>query len=505
MIDKDVEIRIRRLYFGEHWRIGTIASELGVHHDVVRRVIGSPSFNDWRTARPVRQTLIDPYVSFIADTLEAHPHLRATRLFEMVRSRGYTGGVVQLRRYVRTARPKQKHEAYLRLTTLPGEQAQVDWGCFGTVRVGAAKRSLSCFVLVLAHSRAIVARFALDQSMESFIRGHVHAFETLGGVPRVILYDNLKSAVIDRDGEHIRFHPQLLELAGHYHFAPRPCAPYRANEKGKVERSIRYLRDTFFAARAFSSVDDLNAQLAEWIERVAHARPRPTDAAGTSVAQALAHERTVLLPLPEHAYTAERVASVRVGKQPYIRFDLNDYSVPPLHVGTTLTVLASEKRVRLADAAGVIIAEHVRSYDRLSVIEDKSHIECLAEQKRHAGELRGRDELRSHVANTDAFLEALLAREVPLRGAVRRLHDLLGRYGGQTLQQAIAETLQRGTASDAAVAHICDRLYRARGALPQLAPIALTDARANAVRVKAHDLSPYDKLFAAADTDKDIP
>jgi len=125
----------------------------------------------------------------------------------------------------------------------------VDWGHFGAIQIGAARRVLSCFVLVLSWSRAVYARFALDQTLESFLRGHVEAFAALGGIPRVLLYDNLKSVVLERFGEHIRFHPRLLELAGHYHFAPRPCTPGRANEKGKVERQIQYLRHAFVAAR----------------------------------------------------------------------------------------------------------------------------------------------------------------------------------------------------------------------------------------------------------------
>ena len=124
-------------------------------------------------------------------------------------------------------------------------------GHFGKVQVGAATRSLSRFVLVLSWSRAMYARFTLDQTLETFLRGHALAFETLGGVARRILYDNLKSVVVERVGEHIRFHPQILECAGHYHFAPVPCAPYRGNEKGNVERTIQYLRHGFFATARF--------------------------------------------------------------------------------------------------------------------------------------------------------------------------------------------------------------------------------------------------------------
>jgi hypothetical protein len=116
------------------------------------------------------------------------------------------------------------------------------------------------FVMVLSHSRQIFLRFFPDARMENFLRGHVAAFTAWNGVPRVLLYDNLKSAVLERRGEAIRFHPTLLGFAGHYRYEPRPVAIGRGNEKGRVERAIRYVRDAFFAARSFTGLDDLNAQ-----------------------------------------------------------------------------------------------------------------------------------------------------------------------------------------------------------------------------------------------------
>ena len=242
---------IRRLFYAEHWPIGTIADAVGVHHETVRRAL-----NRDRGIHPgpqIRPSALDPYKAFITATLEQYPRLRATRLWAMLRDRGYPGSAVQVRRYVRTVRPAARAEAFFRLDTLVGEQGQVDWGNFGAIPIGRARRVLSCFVLVLSWSRAVYARFALDQTLESFLRGHVEAFAALGGVPRTLLYDNLKSVVLERSGEHIRFHPRLLELAGHYHFAPQPCAVARGNEKGRVERMIQYLRHAFFAARRFHS------------------------------------------------------------------------------------------------------------------------------------------------------------------------------------------------------------------------------------------------------------
>ena len=160
MISPELHAQIRRLFYAEHWRLNTIAETLGVHHDTVRRVVESERFI--RSGTQVRPSHLDPYKAFIVATLEQYPRLRASRLWAMVRERGYPGSAIQVQRYVRTVRPAARAEAYLRLDTLAGEQAQVDWGHFGQVRVGATTRSLSCFVLVLSWSRASYARFARE-------------------------------------------------------------------------------------------------------------------------------------------------------------------------------------------------------------------------------------------------------------------------------------------------------------------------------------------------------
>ena len=224
MISGEQRAKIRRLFFAEHWKVGTIAAELGLHRDTVHHAIESRAF--LTPELRVRAEMLDPYRNFIFVTLEQHPHLRATRLHEMLRDRGYTGSIGQLRRAVSVLRP-MRSEPFLKLHTFPGEQAQVDWAHFGHVMVGRARRALSCFVIALSYSRALYLEFFFDQTMENFLRGHVHAFEFWSGQPRVLLYDNLKSAVLERRGNQILFHPRLLELSGHYHFAPRPfrCAP----------------------------------------------------------------------------------------------------------------------------------------------------------------------------------------------------------------------------------------------------------------------------------------
>ena len=216
------EAQILRYYHAERWRIGTIAVQLGLHRDTVARVLAQAGLP--RHGPVQRASAIDPYLPFLHETLAQFPRLTAARLYDMVRARGYPGRPDHFRHLIARHRPRPSAEAYLRLRTLPGEQAQVDWGHFGHLTIGRARRPLMAFVMVLSWSRQIYLRFFLDARMENFLRGHVGAFECWGAVPRIALYDNLKSAVLERCGNAIRFHPTLLALAGHYRFEPRPVA-----------------------------------------------------------------------------------------------------------------------------------------------------------------------------------------------------------------------------------------------------------------------------------------
>jgi transposase len=491
MVTDEQRARIRRLYFAEHWKVGTIAAELGVHHDTVRGALEVERFV--RTTARVRPTMLDPYRELIAQTLAQHPKLRATRLYEMLRARGYQGSAIQVRRYVARHRPVAAAEAYLRLSTLPGEQAQVDWAHFGRLRIGGSERPLCAFVLVLSWSRALYARFVLEQSLESFLRCHTLAFQALGGVPRSLLYDNLKSVVLERVGDHIRFHPRLLEFAGHYHFAPKPCAPYRGNEKGKVERSIHYLRHSFFAARSYSSLDDLNSQLSRWIEDTAHARTLPGDTS-RRVHQALEEERPRLLPLPENAFGCDVVRTLHSGKTPYVRFDGNDYSIPHTLVTKPLTLVASDSLVRLLDGTREV-ARHTRCWDKGKRLECEEHLAALAAHKHRAHELRGRDRLRQSCPSADAFIAALASRNAHLAGHTSRLLKLLDSHGSEALEAALSTALSRGAIGAESIAHLLEHSRRQQHLPPALEVSLPDDPRVRSARVQPHSLSAYDALF----------
>ncbi len=494
MIAPEQIAEIRRLFFAEHWKVGTIATALGVHPDTVRRAVGTERFQPGQVVRP---TQLDPYLDFVRQTLERYPRLRATRLYEMVRARGYAGSVVQLRRAVARLRPMQR-EPFLALRTFPGEEGQVDWAHFGEVQVGRARRRLSGFLLTLSYSRALALEFFFDQTLENFLRGHVRAFERLGGAARTLLYDNLRSAVLQRRGEVIEFHPRLLELAAHYHFAPRPCAPGRGNEKGRVERAIRYVRDSFFAARPFTTLDDFNAQARRWCDDVAHQRPWPSDDRRT-VAQALEEERPRLLPLPAHPFVADLVLPVRSGKTIYIRFDLNDYSIPPDLVGRRLLLVASQTTVRLLDGTREV-ARHRRSYDRHLILTDPAHQDALLEHKRRALGASPNGRLLAAVPEIEALLQAAVERGEPASGQTTRLLQLLDDYGANALRTAVKEALERSTPRASSVAYLLTRAQRRRKAPPLPAVHLERRPDLEDLHVQAPNLETYDEL-AGCDTD----
>ena len=261
------------------------------------------------------------------------------------------------------------------MQVFPAEQGQVDWAHFGSVLVGQARRQLSCFVLTLSWSRALYLEFFFDQTMENFLRGHVRAFAAWSGAPRVILYDNLCSAVLERRGDQVHFNPRLLELAAHYQFAPRPRQIRAGNQKGRVEPAIRFVRDSFCAGRTFTTLEECNRQALLWRDEVAHQRRWPDDGLRT-VAQSFAEEQPRLLLLPLHPFNTDRIVAVQSRKTIYVRFDLNDYSIPPETVGRPLTVAASDTHVRILDGPAEI-ACHRRSYDRQRVVADPAHEQAL--------------------------------------------------------------------------------------------------------------------------------
>jgi transposase len=499
-IPLELAARIERLFTVEHWRVGTIARQLHVHRDTVLRVLREHGAAP--PGVPLRASLVDPYRVFIGETLVKYPTLTARRLHDMVCERGYAGQASHFRYLVSTMRPRPPAEAFLRLRTLPGEQMQVDWGHFGHLQIGRARRPLMGFVMVLSYSRRLFLRFCLNAQMDSFLRAHVLAFIAFGGLARTLLYDNLKSVVLERVGDAIVFNPEFLAFAKHFRFEPRPVAVARGNQKGRIERQIDFVRKSFFAARKFTDVADLNAQARDWCEGRALDRPWPQDDS-LSVRQAFALEQPRLLELPATDYALGQRLEVSVAKTPYVRFDWNDYTVPHTHVQRDLSVLADEERVRIFEGIAEV-ASHPRSFDRHQVIEEPSHLQALVEYKRRARAHRGCDALAQVAPASTALLQMAAARGHNLGSITAALLRLLDQYGAPSLQVAILEAIGRDVPHPNAVRLALERARERSGRPPALALALPEHVAQRDAPMRTHSLASYDRRYdPPKDTDDD--
>jgi transposase len=437
-----------------------------------------------------RPRLVDAYIPFLKETLKKYPRLGASRLWSMAKARGYTGSKSGFRAIVSRLRPRRVAEAYLRRAVLPGQEAQVDWAHFGKITIGRAVRDLWAFVMVLAYSRLRLLVFSLRAAMPSFLAGHVKAFRFFKAAPRVVLYDNLKSAVLEREGDAVRFHPTLLALAGHYRFEPRACAPYRPNEKGRVERAIRDARENFFAARDFRSIADLNEQARAWCLEIAGERKVP-DARDTTCEAAFLLELPKMIELPGDDFPVEERIEVRVGKTPYVRFDKNDYSVPHTHVQRSLTVRATDDRVRIVDpeVPTQVLADHLRSFDRDQRVESSAHLQALV-QKRRAHQSRGFDRIFGVVPSSRAMMDHIAQHGGNLGATTSGLLQMLDCFGAEMLERAVAEVVVRDQMNLRAVHHVLDRLRHEAGQPPSLSVPVTTDSRAAVHEQRQEDGGP---------------
>jgi hypothetical protein len=297
--------------------------------------------------------------------------------------------------------------------------------------------------------------------------------------------------VLERVGDAIRFNPELLALAGHYHFEPRPVAVARGNEKGRVERSIRYIRDSFFAGRSFTDLPDLNAQAQAWCLGLAADRRWPEDNR-LSVRQAFDAEGRSLMALPETAFALGERVAVKVGKTPYARIDTNDYSVPHTHVRRTLTVLADEQWVRVLDGV-TELARHRRCWDSHAQIEDDAHVQHLVDAKRAARAHRACDRLAQAAPASAELLKRAGARGENLGSVTATLMRLLERWGAAALQAAINEALARDVAHPNAVRLALERARAASGEPPPVALVLPEHVAKRDAPVRTHDLRSYDR------------
>ncbi len=403
---------------------------------------------------PRRLSLLDPYRDQIQDLLARYPDLSAVRIREEIARgpQGYSGSASVLRRYLRQVRPVGGR-VYQEVHYQPGQAMQVDWGECGYVQVGSTRRKVSVFVAVLCYSRLLFIEFTLSQRKAEFYRGLVHALTFFGGSPRLLIFDNLKAAVLNGAGRSACFHPEFLTLCGYFCLQPLACARRDPESKGVVEGSVRYIKHNALAGRADQLVH-FEAYLAlapYWRDQVANLRQHETT--HERPIDRFEQERALLRPLPGLPFDTDEIVPVVVSPQARIKFDGNRYSAPPSLVRKSITLRANRDEVRLLHE-GQVVAQHVRSYQRRQVLVLPEHrLEVLRLRHRPAPQAL-EQEFDAWGPEARAFHLQLNSRPVKTSVHLRRLLGLAQLYGRTEVLAAIARALELETYDAAAVENL---------------------------------------------------
>jgi len=339
--------------------VSAIARKVGVDRKTVRKQLAGgikpPSYRP----RPDVPRLIESFEPYLRERITLFPELSGKRLLREIHAMGYKGQYTMVTDFLREVRPKQLQPFERRFETPAGRQAQVDFAQFRTVFTddpSGTSRIVWLFSMVLGHSRWMWARFCSTQDLRTVMRCHIDAFAAMGGAPSEILYDRMKTAVVDEDEEGIvRYNRSLVALLDHYGALPRACRPYRAKTKGKVERPFRYVRQDFFLGRTFRNMEDLNAQFDAWRTTIANARLHATT--GQIVAEHFAQERPSLTSLPAIAYSAVLTVERRISHEGMISVGGNLYSVPDATRRRIVEVQNHPREIRIFEDR-VLIAVH---------------------------------------------------------------------------------------------------------------------------------------------------
>lgn len=469
-----------------------IAAHTGLNEKTVRKWRRRPSYHQRRGAP--RESKLDPFKPTVARWL-AEADFTVVQVYQRLLKEGYGGGRSIVGDYIRSVRPKT-HRAYRTLHFEPGEAAQVDWGAYGSLQVGTARRRLSFLCVVLCSSRMMYVEAFVQERIEHVLGGLDNAFAYFGGVPRALIVDNMKTAVTEhRPGCPPKFNARFLDFCGHFGTSPRACTPRAAWEKGRVEAGVGYVKGSFFNGRdlgglpAGRPLESLNALLRLWMEETANVRQhretgrRPLDLSGA--------ERAAMLPLNPNPCDTGQTVTARVTNRCRVHCDGNRYSVPPAYSQKQVHLHRSYDRLCLY-YQGRLIARHARCYERGRQIVDPEHEAALIEQQGRG--LAARDVLAfESMGPLAAVWLANLQRHHPNHlHHVRRVLRMRDLHGEETVLRALEESGRFGVYTWPAVGHLIECWQRAAGrpAPAAMAPTASSRALLE-IRLPRPDLSHY--------------
>jgi transposase len=474
----------RRLHCSRH----TVAAALGLDQPLTPKISR-------------RASLLDPHRAKIDALLAKYPELSATRVHEEIGRGpdGYTGSACTVRRYVRTVR-SPRGRVYQEVHYEPAQAMQVDWGECGRVQIGGTTRKISVFVAVLCYSRLMFIEFTLSQRKAEFYRGVVNALNFFGGSPRAIIFDNLKSAVLNGSGRAACFHPEFLALCGYYYLQPIACERRDPESKGIVEKGVRYVKQSALAGRTeeLTRFEDYLALAPLWRDQVANVRMH--DVTRERPLDRFQRERSLLRALPAIPFDTDEVVPAVVNPHARIEFDGNRYSAPPQFVRRPVTIRASRDDIRVLHD-GLVVAQHVRCYQHGQLIVLPDHrLAALALRQRSRGSSL---EQEFDALGPEARLFHLHLRSQPVKTGVhlRRLLSLAKLYGRAELLGAVSQALDLATYDAAYVENLLLAERRRRQLPTPTLPTPKRRELIDEIQLDPADPALYDRFCINTDED----
>lgn len=486
MLTPDQINTIHHLHFVEKWPQRKIAKQMKIGRRTLAKYIRNPAP---AVTRRDRASKLDPFKPAIAELLERDAAAPAAAIYDRIRTLGYDGGITIVRDYIHAVRAgTAARRAYVRMEPGPGERCDVDWGHFGALMYNGAPRKLYAFCLVECHSRRMYVEFTHSQSFETFVRCHIHAFEDMGGCSREIWFDNLATAVAEHEGNLVRFNPRFLAFAREYDFIPRACHVAAAWEKGKVERAIGYIRQSFWPLRSFTDLADVNAQARQWTRETANQRKHRE----TGQAPEERFQPEFLRPVPLLAPDYRDTAEALVQKDLRLCFDGNRYCVPPRYVGTKLTVKADSGSVTVFDQSKEVV-RYARSWERGRTFGCERFQKELYAQMAAAQRTAAQQRLVTLLGPaSELYLRGLADTDRSLTRQVRELLELVRDYGPEAVAAAIAKAHAARAFGSDYVGNILRQQQARRDIQP---PLRLKDAQLNELATDPLSLLEYDSFI----------
>ncbi len=482
MIDKRTVFEIHRLN-NMQFSIRQIARQLGLDRGSVKKYLEQPDITCQK--RPGRVSKLDPYRDLIREMVNDYPQIKAPVVLQHIRVKGFTGEITIVRDYLKQIR-QDKKQAFIRFESRPGEQFQIDWGHFGSLTYGKSSRKLYALAVIESHSRMLFVVFTHSQNQATLHQCLAAAFLYFGGTPGELVVDNMVTAVIERVGSMIRFNEAFLDFLRHFGITPKACNIRAPHEKGKVENSIRYLRNNFWPLRKFTDLDDVNHQVLAWLDTTANQRVHQT----TGEKPAERFVKDALNPLPDPLPDYRETETLRVYKDFGVRFDANVYTIPPRLVGKTVTLKADSRTVSIYYKEKQVAA-HTRKWEKKLRIDLPAHTEQVRKLRKRI--LMDRQMMVFISLGREAvdYLEKITDASQPLKKTVAHLLQLQDKYGVSSLIYALRKALAHKLYGSEYVENI---LYQEMAPAVRHRPVELKNEDLNQIRLPQPNLAEYDTL-----------